>query len=32
MNSKLPEAISRALDNIGRVYAHMGQYIQAIEL
>lgn len=32
MNSKLPEAMSRALDNIGRVYAQMGQYVQAIEL
>lgn len=32
MNSKLPEATSRALENIGRVYAHMGQFVQAIEL
>lgn len=32
LNSKLPDAMSRALDNIGRVYAQMGQFIQAIEL
>ncbi|XP_026233420.1 tetratricopeptide repeat protein 25 [Anabas testudineus] len=28
---KLPEAMSRALDNIGRVYAQLGQFLQAIE-
>ncbi|XP_040919079.1 outer dynein arm-docking complex subunit 4 [Toxotes jaculatrix] len=28
---KLPEAMSRALDNIGRVYAQTGQFTQAIE-
>ncbi|XP_067332664.1 outer dynein arm-docking complex subunit 4 [Channa argus] len=28
---KHPEAMSRALDNIGRVYAQMGQFTQAIE-
>ncbi|XP_029293478.1 outer dynein arm-docking complex subunit 4 isoform X2 [Cottoperca gobio] len=28
---KLPEAMSRALDNIGRVYAQIGQFTQAIE-
>ncbi|XP_029365136.1 outer dynein arm-docking complex subunit 4 [Echeneis naucrates] len=28
---KLPEAMSRALDNIGRVYARLGQFTQAIE-
>ncbi|CAG02335.1 unnamed protein product, partial [Tetraodon nigroviridis] len=28
---KLPEATSRALDNIGRVYAQIGQFQQAIE-
>ncbi|XP_056257513.1 outer dynein arm-docking complex subunit 4 [Seriola aureovittata] len=28
---KLPEAMSRALDNIGRVYAQIGQLTQAIE-
>ncbi|GAA6217988.1 tetratricopeptide repeat protein 25 isoform X1 [Lates japonicus] len=28
---KLPEAMSRALDNIGRVYARIGQFTQAIE-
>lgn len=30
--SKLPDAMSRALDNIGRVYAQTGQLTQAIEL
>lgn len=30
--SKLPDAMSRALDNIGRVYARIGQFTQAIEL
>uniref|UniRef100_A0A8C9Y794 Outer dynein arm-docking complex subunit 4 n=1 Tax=Sander lucioperca TaxID=283035 RepID=A0A8C9Y794_SANLU len=29
---KLPDAMSRALDNIGRVYAQIGQFSQAIEL
>ncbi|XP_038560615.1 tetratricopeptide repeat protein 25 [Micropterus salmoides] len=28
---KLPDATSRALDNIGRVYAQIGQFTQAIE-
>uniref|UniRef100_A0A8C9Y6K1 Outer dynein arm-docking complex subunit 4 n=1 Tax=Sander lucioperca TaxID=283035 RepID=A0A8C9Y6K1_SANLU len=28
---KLPDAMSRALDNIGRVYAQIGQFSQAIE-
>ncbi|XP_063759788.1 outer dynein arm-docking complex subunit 4 isoform X2 [Eleginops maclovinus] len=28
---KLPDATSRALDNIGRVYAQIGQFAQAIE-
>ncbi|XP_071323804.1 outer dynein arm-docking complex subunit 4 [Trachinotus anak] len=28
---KLPEAMSRALDNIGRVYARTGQFTKAIE-
>uniref|UniRef100_UPI0037E76C0A outer dynein arm-docking complex subunit 4-like n=1 Tax=Semicossyphus pulcher TaxID=241346 RepID=UPI0037E76C0A len=28
---KLPDAMSRALENIGRVYAEIGQYTQAIE-
>ncbi|XP_031723707.1 outer dynein arm-docking complex subunit 4 isoform X1 [Anarrhichthys ocellatus] len=28
---KLPDAMSRALDNIGRVYAQVGQFTQAIE-
>ncbi|XP_033998675.1 tetratricopeptide repeat protein 25 [Trematomus bernacchii] len=28
---KLPDAMSRALDNIGRVYAQIGQFAQAIE-
>ncbi|XP_041813827.1 outer dynein arm-docking complex subunit 4 [Chelmon rostratus] len=28
---KLPDAMSRALDNIGRVYAQTGQFSQAIE-
>uniref|UniRef100_A0A3Q3XKD6 Outer dynein arm-docking complex subunit 4 n=1 Tax=Mola mola TaxID=94237 RepID=A0A3Q3XKD6_MOLML len=28
---KLPEAMSRALDNMGRVYAQTGQFSQAIE-
>ncbi|KAL7378138.1 hypothetical protein ABVT39_009166 [Epinephelus coioides] len=28
---KLPDAMSRALDNIGRVYAQTGQFTQAVE-
>lgn len=32
INSKLPDAMSRALDNIGRVYAQIGQFTHAIEL
>lgn len=30
-HSKLPDALSRALDNVGRVYARIGKFEQAIE-
>lgn len=29
--SDLPDAVSRALDNIGRVYARIGKFQQAID-
>lgn len=29
--SNLPDAVSRALDNIGRVYARMGKFQQAVD-
>lgn len=32
LNSKLPDATSRALDNVGRVYAQTRQFAQAIEM
>lgn len=32
INSNLPDAMSRALGNIGLVYAQTGQFSQAIEL